>query len=145
MKKCHANAKKIHQKMDSSRETNTFDLSRVKQLTSVLKSKHISSKNLISKDEVLKKGLFPKKSKFFLGDLKELDHQIKSSMSVSQEKMPNGKSVNICKICGKEGERRTIIDHIEARHVEGVCHSCNLCQKTFKTRVALRQHRAYPH
>ena len=72
--------------------------------------------------------------------LHALDLKIKSMIVVSQNSMPNGKRVNICTICGKEGVRQTIIDHIETHHIEGVSHPCNMCKKTFRSRPALKAH-----
>ena len=69
-----------------------------------------------------------------------LDSQIKSMMTVGQNSMPNGKRVNVCNVCGKEGERRTIVDHIETHHIEGVTHPCNFCNKTFRSRPSLKAH-----
>ena len=45
-----------------------------------------------------------------------------------------------CKVCGKEGQGINIRDHIEANHLEGIILPCNLCDKTFRSRVALRLH-----
>ena len=37
--------------------------------------------------------------------------------------------VRICKVCGKEGSRKNIMDHIEANHIIGVSIPCDLCGK----------------
>ena len=40
-----------------------------------------------------------------------------------------------CKVCGKKatkGGKPDMRDHIEANHVEGVSHPCNICGKTYK-------------
>ena len=81
-------------------------------------------------------------------DLQELDLKVKSMMGQSQTMIPNGKKqrqAKICKMCGKEGDPSLIRDHIEAHHLEGVSLPCNGCEKTFRTRHALRDHTASKH
>ena len=46
-----------------------------------------------------------------------------------------------CKVCGKEGMGSAIKDHIEANHIEGIVLPCNLCEKTFRSRKTLREHK----
>ena len=46
----------------------------------------------------------------------------------------------ICKVCGKEGLPTTIINHIEANHLDGVSLPCDNCEKTFGSRNAKRRH-----
>ena len=80
----------------------------------------------------------------FGSDFKELDEQIKSMMSLSQNMLsiPNGKRrASTCNACGKEGNYRNIKDHIEAYHIEGASLPCTFCGKMFKSRSALRHHR----
>ena len=76
------------------------------------------------------------------GDLKELDEKVKSMMEKSQNRTSDGtKMANICKVCGKEGQWVAIRDHIEANHLEGVSLPCNVCEKTFRSRITLRKHK----
>ena len=76
-----------------------------------------------------------------ISDRKELDDHVKSMMRKSENLVKNGhQKANICTVCGKEGNGRDIKDHIEANHLEGVSLSCNCCEKTFRTRSALRSH-----
>ena len=70
----------------------------------------------------------------------ELNDQIKSMMTKSNINSDSRGRVAVCNMCGKEGQWNGIRDHIEANHIIGVSHSCNLCGKIFKTRVGLRQH-----
>merc|ERR1719222_1305948 len=80
-------------------------------------------------------------SNFVSGDIQELDEKVKSMMEVSQNFIPNGRErAKICKMCGKEGQAKTIRDHIEANHLEGVSLPCNTCKKSFRTRHSLRDH-----
>ena len=76
--------------------------------------------------------------------MKELDAQVKSMMVKSQNmiKTRNGqRTAEICKVCGKEGASQAIKDHIEANHLEGVSLPCNNCEKTYRSRTALRLHK----
>ena len=79
----------------------------------------------------------------FSGELEDLDEYVKSLMVPGQNMTPDGKKkATACQVCGKEGYRTNIRDHIEANHVEGVsvpC-PCNNCEKIFRSRNALRQH-----
>ena len=79
---------------------------------------------------------------FLSGDLQELDEKVKSMMEKSQNFIPSGKQrADVCKVCGKEGERTAIRDHIEANHLEGINLPCNICGKTFRSRWSLRRHK----
>ena len=78
---------------------------------------------------------------YFSGNLKELDERVMSMMGKSANKLPTRKGrADVCKVCGKEGERTQIKDHIEANHLEGIVFPCNLCDKSFRSRSALRCH-----
>ena len=82
-------------------------------------------------------------SNFVPGDLKELDEKVKSMMEKSQNMIQSGSkrmTAEICKVCGKEGHPQAIRDHIEANHLDGVSLPCNLCEKTFRSRLNLRRH-----
>ena len=51
----------------------------------------------------------------------------------------SGKSEWTCNLCGKAGLKRNIKNHVET-HLEGVQQNCPYCDKTPKTREALRIH-----
>ena len=77
----------------------------------------------------------------FSGDLTDLDEKVKSMMIIGQNMTPDGKQKGAaCNVCGKEGYRTAIRDHIEAHHIVGVVVPCNSCEKTFRSRNALRVH-----
>ena len=81
---------------------------------------------------------------FVSGDLQKLDEKVKSMMENSENFVQNGtkrQRAKICKLCGKEDRNINIRDHIEANHLEGVSLPCNICAKTFRTRMMLRQHK----
>ena len=79
----------------------------------------------------------------FSGDLDELEEMVKSMMEKSQHQYRDGKhgKADRCKVCGKEGMSSAIKDHIEANHLEGIVIPCYLCDKTFRSRNALRLHK----
>ena len=73
--------------------------------------------------------------------LEDLEEKVVSMMEKSQRSFDNGKQpAYICKVCGKEARCRTIKDHIEANHLEGVAIPCNLCDKTFRSKRTLKHH-----
>ena len=82
----------------------------------------------------------------FSGDIDQLEEMVKSMMEKSENKYANGRSkADCCKICGKEGMGSAIKDHIEANHIQGIALPCNICGKTFRSRTALRFHKARNH
>ena len=74
--------------------------------------------------------------------LEELEERVMSMMGKSENKLANynQRRADVCKVCGKEGKSDNIKDHIEANHLEGIVIPCNLCDKNFGSRNALRQH-----
>ena len=47
-----------------------------------------------------------------------------------------------CIICEKTDKRRSIMArHMEAKHIEGVCHPCYYCEKSFRSRNSLAVHK----
>ena len=69
----------------------------------------------------------------FSGELQDLDEHIKSMMVLGQNMTPDGKKkATACQVCGKEGYRTQIRDHIEANHVKGISVPCKLCEKIFR-------------
>jgi len=76
-----------------------------------------------------------------MNNIQELEDQVKTMLTKSENKTADGKQfAYTCTVCGKEGYMGSIKDHIEAKHLEGVSLPCNLCEKTFRTRCALRWH-----
>jgi len=79
-------------------------------------------------------------------DLQDLDDTIKSLMEVSENRCRGGKErARVCKVCGKEGQWNVIKEHIEAHHITGVSHACNICGKIHKTKATLRKHKRLHH
>merc|ERR1712129_92845 len=79
-------------------------------------------------------------------DLQDMDNKIKSMMVFSENHAGgnNGKA-RICKVCGKEGQYGNIRAHIEAIHITGVSHKCNICGKVSRTRDGYGQHMSNNH
>ena len=65
-------------------------------------------------------------------DLQDLDDKIKSMMDFSEKRTTQNIKMRICKVCGKEDIWANIRDHIEANHITGVSHTCNICGKEFR-------------
>ena len=78
-------------------------------------------------------------------DLQDLAQNIKSMMEFSENMTSKNGRARICKVCGKEGAYRTITDHIEAHHITGITHTCNICEKNFRSRNAMRAHNFRDH
>ena len=81
--------------------------------------------------------------------IRELDEKVKSMMKESHNFIPDGKhrtrKASICKVCGKEGARTNIMNHIETHHLDGIVIPCMSCEKTFHSRNALTQHKLKYH
>jgi len=68
---------------------------------------------------------------------KELDDLIYRNMTMSTNQ--TGRTEWTCNLCGKTGAKRLIKCHVET-HLQGVEQKCPYCDKTPKTREALRVH-----
>ena len=76
----------------------------------------------------------------------KLDQQI-NSMMVASDRASVNVSTNkayTCQLCGKEGSRQTVKEHIESKHIDGFSHPCKVCSKSFRTRDNLKHHK-YAH
>ena len=87
-------------------------------------------------------------------DLQALDEEVKSMMERTQRTIQNGKKADgtpqtatsfICKVCGKEGTRIHIRNHIEAHHMQKISVPCNHCDKVFSSRGSLDLHKSRFH
>ena len=81
----------------------------------------------------------------FSGELQELDEQVSEMLEKTHNVAANGKTLYACKVCGKEGEKRNIMRHIEANHLEGISIPCNICGKTSRSRHSLTMHMRNKH
>ena len=77
----------------------------------------------------------------------ELDKKLNSMMTKTDHRL-SGTEVRtafLCTECGLEGTRRNVRKHIEAKHVETEPLLCDQCEKTCKTRSALKEHKMKYH
>ena len=72
--------------------------------------------------------------KLRINDNKELDNQIAEMIEKTEH--ANWK----CKICGKIGTKKYNIESHAETHIEGLSFSCDVCRRTYSTRLYLRQH-----
>ena len=75
-------------------------------------------------------------------DLQDLDEQIKSMITKTDIRSSNGQgNLATCNICGKQGPFCAMPRHIEANHISGVSHACDICGKVSRSKNGLKQHR----
>ena len=74
------------------------------------------------------------------GELQDLLQESESMIEKTERKMPNGKILYKCKVCGKESEKGGVRNHIETKHMEGISIPCKFCEKTFRSRNLLSGH-----
>ena len=77
-----------------------------------------------------------------------LDLEVQSMMEMTENTIRNGQARRhsyLCKVCGKEGHGSNIKKHIETNHLEGLSVPCNLCEKRFRSRNGLSQHKVVYH
>ena len=79
--------------------------------------------------------------------LEGVDQEIRLMMEKSKVSFDSaGRPAIICKVCGKEGQRSNIWNHIEAKHVTcDVSYTCDLCGKSSKSRNGLFLHKSIYH
>ena len=77
-----------------------------------------------------------------LVDIQDLDEKIKSMMILGETVTAGNRQekLRICAVCGKEGTKSTIISHIEANHITGNFNTCNICGKTFRSRLSMKNY-----
>ena len=78
-------------------------------------------------------------------ELNQLDPQIESMITLTDNVEQRGAKLSMCTLCLKELTKGHMKDHIEANHIDGVSHSCNICGKTARSRTALRSHKTTFH
>ena len=71
--------------------------------------------------------------------LEALDMQISSMITKSGVSIGNGKLAT-CNICGKEGPYSAMPRHVEAYHITGVSHVCDICGSISRSINRLKQH-----
>ena len=79
-------------------------------------------------------------------DLQELDEQIKSMITKSGVSTNNGQGrMATCNVCGKQGALKHMPQHIEANHITGVSHACEICGKISRSRQLSSRHNSMFH
>ena len=74
-------------------------------------------------------------------DLADLDEQIRSMITKSDIRTSNGQgNLATCNVCGKQGPLSGMPRHIEANHITGVSHACQICGKVSRSRDGSRKH-----
>ena len=77
-------------------------------------------------------------------NMESLNQQVNSMMELSENADPYEKRrrAKICKVCGKEGNYKNIMEHIEANRIAGISILCDLCGQVSKTRSGLMKHKS---
>ena len=79
-------------------------------------------------------------------ELQDLDDQIKSMITKTNISAGLGKGfLATCNVCGQQKPFMQMPQHIEANHITGISHSCDLCGKTSRSRNALKVHKIAYH
>ena len=79
-------------------------------------------------------------------ELQDLDDQIKSMIIKTDISAGPGKGfLATCNVCGKQKPLKHMPQHIEANHITGVSHPCDICGKESRSRNALKVHKIADH
>ena len=73
-------------------------------------------------------------------ELEQLDEQISTMIDLTDNLDHLKRKLTKCNICGYEAPRSFVVRHIEANHITGVTHPCEICGKTARSRHAMRMH-----
>ena len=73
-------------------------------------------------------------------ELDQLDEQISTMIDLTDKLDHLKRKLAKCNICGYEAPRSFVVRHIEANHITGVSHPCEICGKIARSRNALRTH-----
>ena len=102
-------------------------------------------KTLETVDNNAKQVAVTNENKIF-ADSSGLDEQIRSMITKTDISLGPGKGkLEKCNICGKEAPYMSLPRHVEANHLEGGCHSCNICGAISRSRDDLRHHKSKYH
>ena len=95
-------------------------------------------KTLETVDNIGKQVAVSNENKIF-ADSSGLDEQIRSMITKTDISLGPGKGkLAKCNICGKEAPYMSLPRHVEANHLEGVSHSCNICGAISRSKNGLR-------
>ena len=82
------------------------------------------------------------------GDMNELDGKIQSMIARGDNMVRHSNRMikaYVCQVCEKSGLKTNIRYHSETNHLEGISKPCNICDKTFRSRMSLRIHQSRYH
>ena len=116
-----------------------------KECQTNLDSQNALDEELQFHDTEIVEMVLPQPKCVFSGDLQKLDETLDSMMTSTVNIISDGATkstkTQICNMCGKEGKKSNMRDHIESHHLEGLSIPCFHCEKKFRTRAALRSHK----
>ena len=79
-------------------------------------------------------------------DNHDLNEQILSMITKSSVKAGKGQGyLGTCNVCGKEALYKNLPRHVEANHITGISHECDICGKMSRSAHGLRQHKTNFH
>ena len=108
------------------------------------KSKHLESYANVGQREINEYDP-PLKTVAMTSDMEELNQLLVSMMVKTSRVGTSRNPFYKCTLCGKEAEKNNLRKHIEANHMEGISLPCNQCEKTFRSRGSLAQHKYHSH
>ena len=76
-------------------------------------------------------------------DKQNLDQKIKSMITRNDTYVQSGprmRKMATCNVCGKEGPYISMPNHVEANHITGVSHACEICGAISRSSHGLKQH-----
>ena len=75
-----------------------------------------------------------------------INSMIRRQKAEGKRQKAEGKANCTCMECGKETRRKgDMRHHIEGKHIEGGSHPCDKCQKSFRSRNSLSNHKSIRH
>ena len=135
--------KEVKPKMSCKRETSGPNMGRTNLAQPTLMREKIistSETNNVALDNELSQRQTISLQDFVPDQIQEHDAKVKSLMEKSQHRASDGKMAFLCRICGKEGQRFNIRQHIETKHFDRVSTPCNMCGKAFTSKNASMRH-----
>ena len=110
------------------------------KILSTSETNNVASDNEPVPSDELSQGRTISLQDFVSDQIQEHDAKVKSLMEKSQHRASDGKMAFICRICGKEGQRFNIRQHIETKHFDRVSTPCDMCGKAFTSKNASMRH-----
>lgn len=81
-----------------------------------------------------------------IGDFLKLDERIQLMITRSDVRAGKGQGfLATCNVCGKQTRLTNMPRHVEANHITGGSHECDICGKISRSAHGLRQHKTNYH